>query len=162
MSRLLRGVLGLVALVGVMSVGPSQAHAEQGDMDLQLLRPSFAPWGYFSTPGARPGRQWTVRAGLVMQYERGPLVVVNQVDQIARVVSDRVGFNLGGYFAPLDGLGIGLSIPLYAQSGNYVFYPVPEFAVGDLRLDVAYRLLELGHVALALRSDFFFPTSSDR
>jgi len=155
--------LALVAVLalscGLVPVRTSEA--AQGDMDIQLLRPSFAPWGYYSTPGARPGRQWTVRAGLILQYERGPLVVVDQTEQIARVVSDRVGFNLGGYFTPLDGLGLGVSIPLYVQSGDYAGYPVPGFAAGDLRVDVAYRLMDVGSLAVAVRSDFFFPTSTE-
>lgn len=152
---LLRATFGLLLVLSLIGMKPPSAVAAQGDMDIQLLRPTFAPWGFYGTPGARPGRQWTVRAGLMLQYERGPLVVVDQTEQIARVVSDRVGFNIGGYFTPLDGLGIGLSIPLYAQSGDYVLYPVPGFAAGDLRLDVAYKLLDVGTFALAVRSDFF-------
>ena len=101
-------------------------------MDIQLLRPTFAPYGLMSTPGARTGRQWSVRAGMTLQYERGPLVVINQTDEIAKVVSDRVGFNFGGYVTVLPGLGFGLSIPMYAQAGDYVGYQVPGFALGDL------------------------------
>ena len=53
MKRLLLLLLGASLLVGL----PSSASAEEGDMDIQLLRPTFAPWGILSTPGARPGRQ---------------------------------------------------------------------------------------------------------
>jgi len=156
MNRALPLLLAAAALL----VSPAPVAADEGDMDIQLLRPTFAPWGLLSTPGARPGRQWTVRAGVILQYERGPLVVINQVDEIAKVVSDRVRFDVGGNVTLLDNFGVGLSIPLYAQSGNFLDFPVPGFALGDLRLDVAYRLLDIGYLAVAIRSDFHFPTST--
>ena len=158
MNRL--AALSLPLLAACLLALPAPAQAAQGDMDIQLLRPTFAPWGLMSTPGARPGRQWTVRAGLMLQYERAPLVVIDQTDEIAKVVSDRVGFNVGGYVALLDGFGVGLSIPMYAQGGDYYNYSVPGFALGDMRIDVAYRLLDLGFFALAVRGDFFLPTST--
>ena len=153
---MIRALLGIWVAAALLLPAPAAQEAE-GDLDIQLLRPTFAPWGLFSTPGDRPGRQWTVRAGAILQYERAPLVVVNQVDQVAHVVSDRLGIQVGGFVTVADGLGVGLSLPIYIQGGDYLLHPVSPVALGDLRFDVVYRLLDLGIFAFAVRSDIHLP-----
>ena len=153
-----RTVVAPLATVVLLVAVP--ASAGEADLDTQLLRPSFAPWGWTSSPGALPGDAGTVRTGVVLQYERSPMVVLEQGVPLGPLVGHRFSATVGGWVAPVNGLGVGASIPLYLQDSPWPGFTVPEVALGDLKFEVAWRFLRVQSFHLALHGDFHLPTST--
>lgn len=133
------------------------ARAADTDLDTQLLVPTFAPWGFFSHPGTRPGLGGTVRAGVVHQYERKPFVVLMANGDKLSLIRDRVTHTMGGWWTPHRVVGFGLSLPLVFQDAP-TGAPTPA-ATGDLHLQALLSLLHSGPISIALRGDVWFPTS---
>jgi len=150
----------VVVVVAVLALGPAlpgaPAHAAEGDRDLdtQQLRPSMLPSGFLSHPGARRVEPVTFRAGAFVMYERAPIVLTFNEQPDGEIVGHRISTTVGGSIVPLRNLGVGLSLPIYANLPDG-----PNPATGDLRLEATYTLLDTKHLAVAPRAEVFFPTS---
>ncbi len=148
------------ALLGAsLLVAPGAASAEEQSMDTQLLRPSFMPWAFYGNPGADPGPKGSMRIGVVFQYEAAPIVLQFDHDEVHEVISDRYSLTIGGAAAPVDGLGVAISAPIYVMHGALTGDAPRVAAVGDFRLEVMYRLVKLRHLAVAPRAEIFLPLS---
>ncbi len=138
---------------------PSVAGAQEQSLDTQLLRPSFMPWAFYGNPGADPGPKGSMRIGAVFQYEAAPIVLQFDHAEVHEVISDRYSITIGAGFAPVNGLGIAMSAPVYVMHGAITGDLPRVAAVGDFRLEVAYRLVKLRHLAVAPRAEVFLPLS---
>jgi len=151
-----RVALALLVLLGTASV----AVAAEGDVDTQLLRPSFAPHAFLGSAGADPGPAFGIRGGAVVQYEHQPMVVVRDGRGQEALIQGRFSTTVGMHAVFVDGVGVGVTFPFYGTLSEAETYARPGFAVGDLGLDVTARFVRLRHLTAAVGARVFFPTST--
>ena len=147
-------------LAAGLLLASGSARAGDLDLDTQLLRPSFAPWGWLSTPGAHPGLAGSFRSGVVVQYEHVPLVLLIQGQERDWLVGPRLSFSPGGFWVPWDRVGFGFSIPIYAQAGAWNGRSLNGAAVGDLRGEVCLLAVDTPRFRLGVTTEFYLPTST--
>jgi len=152
LGRLL-GLLVLALVTPAAVAGPE-------DIDLDLVHPSFAPSGLIGSSGARTGDRWAIRAGLALQYERHPLVAIEDRTILLPVVSDRVAMWAGGFVSFGRRFGLGLSMPLYLQWGEHENVGPGQFTTGDLRVEVLGNFVDTDLIGLGVRGRVWVPTST--
>ena len=96
----------------------------------------------------------------MLQYESAPLVVFDGPDELGLVVARRFSATFGASYVIIDGLGVGLSIPLYGQEGGWDGRSVESFAVGDLRFEASWAFVRLPFLDVAVLGDAWLPTST--
>ena len=158
---------GLAPLVLILLLVPGLALAQDddewdagGSLDTQLLNVSFAPWGWLGSGGAHPGLAGSFRVGVIGQYERSPLVLLDAATETARVLKHRVTHTIGGFYVPVDGFGFGLSLPITGQVTDWSASEMPPVALGDLKADLIWRFWGIKTVSLALSAEAYIPTST--
>lgn len=154
----LRALLAALTVAGALA--PTGAVAGPEDVDLDLVHPSFAPNALVGSSGARTGDRWAIRAGLALQYERHPLVAIEDRTILLPVVSDRVSLWAGGFVSLGRRLGVGLSMPLYLQWGEHENVGPGQFTTGDLRVEVLGNFVDNELIALGARARVWVPTST--
>ncbi len=151
---------GLALLLVLLLAGVPFARAGEADFDAQLLEPSFANGALLASGGARPGTQWSHRVGLVLQYERAPLVLVRDETEMERLVSDRFGAWVGGWIALHERMGVGVVMPVYGHYGTFAGRYVKPVVPGDLRVDVKIMAVDLPVLAISGDLRLYLPTSA--
>ena len=154
-----------LALVALLVPGLALAQEDDewdagGSLDTQLLNVSFAPWGWLGSGGAHPGLAGSFRIGVISQYERNPLVLLDSSTETARVLHHRVTHTVGGFYVPVDGFGFGLSIPITGQITDWSAQDLPPVGLGDLKADVIWRFWGFKTISLALSAEAYIPTST--
>jgi len=139
---------------------PASAAADPGDVDTQLLRPSFTPRGFLASTGADPGVAGTFRVGATFQYEHVPLLVLSHDVEAALLIGSRFSGTVGGWVTIVDGLGAELSLPFYGQQGTWDNELLPGFAMGDVRARIVWRFAHARAFSAALVGQGFLPTST--
>ncbi|HKP64945.1 MAG TPA: OmpA family protein [Polyangiales bacterium] len=148
-TRLVVSALLLVAMAG----------SARAQVDTQRFQPHATSGGYFATEGSdvrHPVDPWSL--GLWLSYAHNPLVVVEDGEVVAEIVSTQVAFDLTASYAVADWLEIGLHVPLAYLAGD----DLSEAAIGDIRLLPKIRILnDAKHgVGLAFIADVRLPTHS--
>jgi OmpA-OmpF porin, OOP family len=151
-SALLACSCGLLALLGSGGVR-AQDHA----LDTQRFQPRVTTGGYLQTEGSDvryPVDPFSL--GLWLSYAHNPLVVIEDGEVVAEIVSSQVAFDLTASYAFTTWLEVGLHVPLAYLSGD----TLGEAALGDLRVLPKLRILNdaLDGVGLALLVDVRVPT----
>jgi outer membrane protein OmpA-like peptidoglycan-associated protein len=152
--RRLLVVLGLLA-----ALVPGTSAAGPGDVDTQLLYPTFSPYGWFGSSSTATGDRNTWRIGGMLQYEHAPMVVVEFDTELENLISNRVGLTLGGSWTVGKNLAVGLGMPLYLQGGSYRDFAVKTFTPGDLRANVLWGAVDIDLFQAALEAELFLPTA---
>jgi len=147
--------VGVVCLVGV-------AHAQSiPSADIELLRPSMMPGAWIGQAGARVGAEPSVRAGAVLQLQREPLVLWDEVaGTITPVLEHRGSITTGASIVVVPRLALGASTTFLINSGSTPDAQIPGFSIADLRLELAAQVVDQPDVALAAVADVFVPTGS--
>jgi len=152
--------VSLLGLAPALAWGQASWDAD-GRLDTQLLRPSFAPWGFVGSTGADPGLGGTVVGGVISQYEYAPMVLRDDGDEIARILRHRVTHTVGTWLVPIDRLGFGLALPLVFHEADWEQgdWSLVGATLGDLEVDALYRLVRSGSAALSVGGRLYLPTS---
>ncbi|MFZ5478405.1 MAG: OmpA family protein, partial [Myxococcota bacterium] len=135
--------------------------ADAASIDTELVRPTFAAGAIpgFDAPGVLRGGAF--RAGVLVQYERDPLVLHEFDAPVGAVVRDRFATVLGATVDFNERFAARLTLPVVSQWGS----EVPALAgdglgTGDVGAGVRFEALDKGALALAARADFAVPTGT--
>src|SRR5262249_37626042 len=126
---------------------------------------------FFAVPGADPGGNVSLRAGLVGDYAHHPLVLAtkNGDEQVGIIVGDQLFVHAGLSLSLWDRLVLSVNQPfallVSGDSPSFDTFSVNSpkgAAVGDLRGGVRLRLLgeARGPVQLAVGGSVWFPTGN--
>lgn len=136
------------------------AHAAGYSLDVELARTGFslAPPGLDAPEVQKRGH---VRAGLMLQYELNPLVLVVDGQEKGAVVANRFDIQLGASIDVSKKLAVRAVLPMAANFGS----GVPElaadgFGARDLSAGVRYEILNEKTFALGAHADLLVPISS--
>lgn len=133
------------------------AYAAPSSVDIELLRPSFAPGATAAVLGPAWGERG-LRLGALTQYELDPLVLHLYGFEVGAVVHHRQTLHLGAWAQLSEGLGLRAHLPIIAQWGS----EVPSLAAdglgwGDLDLGASWTPLRRELVSAGLRADASLP-----
>lgn len=136
------------------------AHAAD-NADIELVRPTLSGEVLPGTDRARLDPAGTVRVGLLLQYERDPLVLYQFQEEIGSVVSNRQTSHLAFAWQPAAGVAVRGSLPVVGQWGT----EVPELGndgvgVGDLALGARFAFVQKRNAALGASFDLGFPSGT--
>ncbi len=136
------------------------AHAGGYSLDIEMARTGFssAPPGLDAPEVQRKGH---IRAGIFMQYEMNPLVLVVDEKEVGAVVANRFDAQLGASMDVSKRLAIRASLPLAYSWGSQIDELSGDgFGTGDLSAGVRYEILNNKMVAVGAHGDLLVPISS--
>lgn len=147
------------ALLAVVLHG--RALAAGASADIELMRPSFSPGDVPIADTPLVTRVGTVRAGMLFQYAKEPLVQYRFGQPVGAVIESRDTWHLGVSLDLAKVVSARIAMPVTYEWGS----EVPELAVqgvgvGDLSAGARVRLLALGPFALGARLDAIVPTGT--
>ncbi len=135
--------------------------ADGASIDAELVRPTFAAASIPGFDAPRVVKGGVVRAGLLTQFERDPLVRYEFDERVGAVVRDRLNTVLGVSVDFNSFLAGRLTIPVVGQWGSETDALSGDgFGVGDIGAGVRVEVLESGPITLAGRADFALPTGA--
>ena len=138
----------------------SLAHAGGYSLDIEMARTGFsqAPPGLDAPEVQKKGH---VRAGLMLQYEMNPLVLVIDGEEIGAVVANRFDAQLGASFDVSRKLALPATLPLaYSWGSEIEALSGDGFGTGDLSAGVRYEILSNKTVSVGAHGDLLVPISS--
>lgn len=138
----------------------SLAHAGGYSLDIEMARTGFslAPPGLDAPEVQKKGH---VRAGILVQYEMNPLVLVIDGKEVGAVVANRFDAQLGASIDVSKKLALRATLPLAYSWGNEVSELDGDgFGTGDLSAGVRYEILNNKMVAVGAHGDLLVPISS--
>src|SRR5262245_65645209 len=109
----------LFALLAALLAFAGTVRAQDNAVDSQRFQPRVTSGGFFQTEGSdvrHPVDPWSL--GLWLSYAHNPLVVVEDGEVVAEIVSTQVAFDLTASYAVADWLEIGLHVPLAYLAGD--------------------------------------------
>jgi OOP family OmpA-OmpF porin len=133
------------------------AGSASAQVDTQRFQPHATSGGYFATEGSDVRHPVDpLSFGLWLSYAHNPLVVVQDGEVVAEVISTQVAFDLTASYALTDWLEIGLHVPMAYLAGD----EISEAGLGDIRLLPKFRILNdaKAGVGLAFIADVRLPT----
>lgn len=162
----------LIALAPFGAGAPAHAQPKPAQsVDLQLFRPTPDTWGLFSQRTSFIPEPFQLSAGFFYNYQRDPLVLRERGRVLERVVSDQQTANLLFAIAATRFLEVGVDLPIHVRMdgrGGQLLRGlqnpgVDHFGLGDLRLDLKWRLIGQGRAGfgLALLTPFTLPTAGE-
>ena len=173
-----------VAAPAVLASRSAAAQSVAGNFALDRYEPTAIGDRFFSVPGGAVDGDLQLRAGLIVDYAKDPLVLHDTCEasssgltcnvdgggsDIGSVVSSQLYGHLGVSFAIADRVLVSASLPIaIVNSGDEtsnprtgsIVTPPDGAALGDLRLGARVQLLgeRKGPAELALGADFWLPT----
>lgn len=154
------------ALVSIALAGASTHARAAGDgwsTDIELLRPTFS---YGSIPGLDTPdieEEGQLRMGLLAQYERDPLVLIEFENELGSVVENRAAMQLGVSWDFFERAGARLTLPVAANFGTDIQELSGDGAgLGDIGLGLRLLALKTGGFKLGARADMMVPTGFPR
>jgi outer membrane protein OmpA-like peptidoglycan-associated protein len=144
-----------------LALGARIALAAGASADIELLRPGFSPGDLPVADTPVVTRAGTVRAGMLFQYEKEPLVLYRFGQPVGAVIESRDTWHLGVSLALGSMVSARIALPVSYEWAS----EVPELAsqglgAGDLSAGARVRLLALGPFQLAARADAIVPTGA--
>src|SRR5689334_12208941 len=99
---------------------PGIAAAEGRSVEIELLRPTFSPGSIpgIDSPTIIGKGSW--RTGVMLQYEKDPLILYQYGQEDGSVISNRIGASLGASYDLNKWVSARLGIPLGTNSGSTV------------------------------------------
>lgn len=163
LGRRRRAWLALVLVAA--SAAPGLAQPSR-DLDLEIARAQPAVRSSFLTLASpRIGAPGSLALDVALGHTFEPLVVESG-DMSYAPVASRFGLQLGAAYAVAELVELGVSLPLWAQSGDEARFggvePAGGAALGDLAVHGKLRLLELGALSLGTALSATLPTASDQ
>lgn len=134
--------------------------------DRHIFKPAADQTGVYNLVGTAIPKQWQIRTGFATSFGKDPNIVV--VPATGRTV-EILDWFWGGDFMVSTGYwdhwSFGLALPVLFYGNGTNFNSLQSYsasALGDVRLDLKYRLIKEGekYPAIAFFSGFGFPTGS--
>lgn len=154
----MRNTLPSSALLLLALLTQGTAYAAGFATDTELMRPNFSG---DTIPGVETSKitgQGSWRAGMVLQYQRDPLVVKLYGYDAGSVVENRISTTLGASYDVKKWLSARVALPLAYQNGADVDdYAADGFGLGDVRLGARAALPAGGLFHPGVRVDVEFP-----
>lgn len=146
--------LGLTAL-------PSTALAQGYSTDIELVRPVYSHKGLPGIDTPLFAAQPTMRVGLMMQYERDPVILYQYGEELGSVVTHRNAMALGVSYDFTPAVGARIILPMALHSGS----EIPELeadglGLEDMSIGARFRAFQVGGLSLGARADFTAPIGS--
>jgi OmpA-OmpF porin, OOP family len=139
----------------------SAAHAAGYSLDVEMVRTGFS----LEAPGIdapEVQKKGHVRAGVLVQYELNPLVLVVDDVEVGSVVGNRFSVQAGASVDVSRRLAVRASLPLLANFGSEVTELASDgFGAGDISGGIRYEILNEKTYALGAHGDLFVPISGD-
>lgn len=160
MSASYRIVTLTTALIGALALAaPADARAEGWSTDIELVRPTFS---YGSIPGLDTPdieEEGQIRMGLLAQYERDPLVLIEFENELGAIVSNRAAMQLGVSWDFFERAGARLILPVAANFGSDIVELSGDgVGIGDIGIGVRFLAVKYGGFKLGARADMMIPT----
>lgn len=147
-------MLALLALI-------APAGAAGYSTDIELARPTFTDGVLPGIDGPAFGPKGTLRIGALMAYERDPLLLYRETEEVGAVVRDRVMAHLGVSADVTKRLSVRLVLPMAAQgNGEIDRLAADGGGFGDLSAGMRVHVVEAGPLDLAARADLLLPMGS--
>ncbi|MSQ01102.1 MAG: OmpA family protein [Myxococcales bacterium] len=143
-----------------MLVLASFAHAAGYSLDVEMARTGFslAPPGLDAPEVQKRGH---VRAGILVQYELNPLVLVVDDVEVGSVVANRFDIQLGASIDVSRKLAVRATLPMAANFGSGIDALAADgFGARDLSAGVRYEILANKLMALGAHADLLVPIST--
>ncbi len=155
MNRLFLAAVGIL-----LATHPQPARAQGYSFDVELLRPTFS---LDSSPGLDSARleAGVTRMGMLLQYERDPLILYEEGEEVGAVISNRQATWLGLVHDIDRRFSLRAVLPLYAQWGgdiNYLGYD--GVGTGDPSVGGRLVMLDSTAVSVGLQADLRFPAGT--
>lgn len=148
-------------LLALLNSASAQTQPITYDGDLELVRPLFTVDD--ALPGidlAHPSRLGTVRSGLVLQYQKAPLVLYEFDEELGAVINDRTSAQLGVSVDVSRAVTARFTLPMLLDFNSQIpLYASDGFAVGDAALGAHVGLLQRPGLNFGIASDLHLPTS---
>ncbi len=138
----------------------SFAHAAGYSLDVEMARTGFslAPPGLDAPEVQKRGH---VRAGILVQYELNPLVLVVDEVEAGAVVANRFDIQLGASIDVSRKLAVRATLPMAANFGSGIDALAADgFGARDLSAGVRYEILANKTMALGAHGDLLVPIST--
>lgn len=152
-----------VAVLALALSLSNTARAEGQPTDIELLRPTFS---YGSIPGLDTpdiGEEGQLRMGLLTQYQRDPLVLVEFENELGGIVSNRAAMQLGVSWDFFERAGARFTLPVALNfASDIVELQADTAGLGDAGLGVRFLAVKTGGFKLGARADMMIPTSVPR
>lgn len=142
----------------LLALASPMALAAGFSTDIELVRPSFSGGALPGQERPGPDAPGTLRFGTLLQYERDPLLLYRQEDEVGAVVHNRVVGHLGFSVDLTERLTARIVVPAGGQWGSEVERLAADTAgLGDTSLGARFLAVEAGPVAAGLHADVLFP-----
>lgn len=158
-------ILAASAVLAVILALPfsSGARADGYPTDIELLRPTFS---YGSIPGLDTPdieEEGQLRMGLLTQYQRDPLVLVEFENELGGIVSNRVAMQLGVSWDFFERAGARFTLPVAMNfASDIIELSADTVGLGDAGLGVRFLAVKTGGFKLGARADMMIPTNVPR
>ncbi len=132
----------------------TRAQAQGVSTDVEFVRPSFGAGSFTGVDVARLDGPLTFRSGLVMQYERVPVLLYNPDGFVIAVpVKNRAHFNLGASLDINDLTTINLVVPMASDWGGDPIGGVAGngFGLGDISVGLRLSPIQIESGGNAVR-----------
>lgn len=142
---------------------PGVAAAEGRSVEIELLRPTWSPGSLpgIDSPTIIGKGAW--RTGVMLQYEKDPLILYQYGQEDGSVISNRIGASLGASYDLNKWVSARLGIPVGVNSGSTVSkldsFAADGFGWGDLSIGLRAALPSGGIFHPGLHLDVVTPTS---
>lgn len=149
-------------LVALLLAAPARALDEGAgfDVDVELMRPTFAPESLPGLDVAAGWRRGSARWGLMTQYTRGALVLYEFDREVGTVVADRFTTFAGVSVDIVPAVTLRAVLPLITQSGATApRYAADGLALGDASIGGHWAFVRGARGGLGVAVDLALPTS---
>lgn len=142
---------------------PAAAYAEGRSVDIELLRPTYSPGSIpgIDSPTIIGKGAW--RTGVMLQFEKDPLILYQYGQEDGSVISNRIGASLGASYDFNKWFSARIGLPVGTNNGSTVSkldnFAAEGFGWGDLSLGLRAGLPSGGIFHPGLHLDIQTPTS---
>jgi outer membrane protein OmpA-like peptidoglycan-associated protein len=153
-------MLTLLALLSPASAAETDAPSGYST-DIELARPTFSPGVLPGIDAPGFGSVGTLRVGMLAAYERDPLLLYRETEEVGAVVRDRLMAHVGVSADLTKRLSFRLVLPVGTQGNSQVSRLAADAGgFGDLGAGLRVHVVKAGPVNLGARADLLLPVGS--
>ena len=153
----------IVAALHGITTTPSLAQDlsnQDRSMDIELVRPTFSRDSFLGVDHAVITKEGEFQAGLLLQYEKAPLRMIERDVVTGAIVNHRQVMHLGLSYAPSKRFAARLNIPIAGHWGNQVAeWTGDGFGVGDLFAGARFHFGTWKGFSVGMHGDVGLPFS---
>ena len=154
----------VITLIGAL-ISPGMAHSQDlseqdRSMDIELVHPSFSRNAVLGVDSPVIHEEGEFQAGLLIQYQKAPLRLVERQEVLGSIVNHRQTAQLGLSYAPSRRFSARAVLPLYLHWGGQVEEWNGDGAgMGDMQVGVRFMFGTWKGFTLGMHGDLFLPFS---